>query len=263
MTTALTREQLKGILMSKKLGRWLIRHHPEIVDEWANGKTTATISQQYIPAGHSSVVAQSAVGYAIHQLLEPVERARIGKQHVIEACKRKGLEDALIGRAVFSLSEEEKRESYRKSAIAQGRVPYTSIRQTEHGVISERDYVLKLRSEKIVVREIVRRTNEIYRNGRTQRSIEGYIGLLRRTEQIPKIDNTERIGRALETRGTATYTEEKRLTEFGEITEAEYLIKLREQGNKLEVVASKINCIFNHNRSKDAIVHAYAKYRGR
>jgi len=176
-------KQGNGVQLSIRLGLELASHKPEVADFYRAGSTLAELAEKYLPSNFvvSPSVTVNAVHYALRELLNPDERVKICKEHRHVGRSKGGSKGGAISGernyyvdkvGLVTMTSEDRRDAGRSSAVARGHALY-DVRQerSDFGEIFEWEHVVKLRKNKVPWKEITQKTNALFGNDRSQRSL--------------------------------------------------------------------------------------------
>jgi hypothetical protein len=174
----------RGIHRSLQIGEQIARNHPEISDEFRDGKTLRELAFDYSPDYKiSESVAINSIYNALQMLMSSEELRRISKEHirtnsrrVMEILNRTMNKVEVYEKGLGKLSKSELHANGRRAAISRGLIPFElNPRNTGYGKMNEPEYVFFLKDEAFQEyswREIALEVNEVFDNNRTPRTLQ-------------------------------------------------------------------------------------------
>ena len=278
----LSEKQKNAIRTARRIAEYLIRRFPEIAEDYRNGMHQMEIAERYVPGYMiSPQVAKSGVSFALEELLDEEERREFAfahrSEHMQAVGRISGPRNALIcfqeKRGMFAMTVEERFEATSKGGKVGGKKTFElkigvhgltrkrrkeisrialqakgvelyegQVRDTEFGKINEKGYIEQLRIIGYSWNEITKMTNESFCNNRTSSSLQEIYLFWKKRGDIVGVNM-----------GNKDYDSIRMTTEFGDLTEIDYILQLRNDKVTYREIAQQINRIFGNERNVTAI----------
>lgn len=122
MVETLEDERIRAMRYAKHLGAELALNHPEIVEDYRNGKTHRQLGRKYLPNARGNYLSTAAVGYALEKLLTDEERSTLCEKHRRRASRKNDRKMGKLARknkiGLFAMTSSEKSSAGRKGGTA-------------------------------------------------------------------------------------------------------------------------------------------------